>query len=214
MVDSLHWAQPAARSSTILERLGLESGADGFALATLHRPENVDSRDKLGGLLTALTRLAADLPVVFPAHPRTRARLQEFGLASSLQPLEGNGHRAGRGQIRLLEPLGYVDCLRLLGEARLVLTDSGGVQEETTCLGVPCVTLRETTERPITTRLGTSVLAGTDPERVLRHARDALAQGRRRVTPPPLWDGRASERIVERLIEQWCTGEWPFPRRG
>ena len=215
MVDSLRWAQRSARRSTIIERLGLQGRerGDGFAVVTLHRPSNVDSREKLGALLDVLARLADDLPVIFPAHPRTRARLEAFGLTSALQPLSiaSNGVRPQRGRVCLLEALPYVDCLRLLGEARLVLTDSGGVQEETTCLGVPCVTLRDTTERPITVSAGTNVVAGTDPERVLQHARRARDNGARTGVCPPLWDGHAAERIVEILIGALASARKPFP---
>jgi UDP-N-acetylglucosamine 2-epimerase (non-hydrolysing) len=206
MVDSLRWAQRSARRSTILERLGLQARecGDGFAVVTLHRPSNVDSCEQLGGLLDALAQLADDLPVIFPAHPRTRARLEEFGLTSAVQPvtLGSDRFRPQRGRVFLLEALPYVDCLQVLGAARLVLTDSGGIQEETTCLGVPCVTLRDTTERPITVSAGTNVVAGTDPELVLQHARQALANGPRPAVAPPLWDGRAAERIVEILIDR------------
>ena len=206
MVDSLRWAQRAARRSTILEHLGLQDRGrgDGFAVVTLHRPGNVDCREILGGLIDAMVRLADDLPVIFPAHPRTRARLQKFGLTTALQPVTAGGDGVGpqRGRVCLLEALSYVDCLRLLSTARLVLTDSGGIQEETTCLRVPCVTLRDTTERPITVSAGTNVIAGTDPERVLEYARRALAKGTRPGVPPPLWDGCAAERVVDVLIDR------------
>ncbi len=206
MVDALRWAQRAARPSTILERLGLRDRerGEGFALVTLHRPSNVDSRRTLGGLIDALGQLSHDLPVIFPAHPRTRARLEEFGLTSALRPVASGPDptRVQRGRVCLLDALPYVDCLCALGAARLVLTDSGGVQEETTCLGVPCVTLRDTTERPITVRAGTNVVAGTDPERILQLARRALANGRPPAVAPPLWDGHAAERIVDILIDR------------
>jgi UDP-N-acetylglucosamine 2-epimerase (non-hydrolysing) len=206
MVDSLRWAQRSARSSTILEHLGLHTDAreEGFALVTLHRPSNVDCRQTLAGLLDALTRLAHDLPVIFPAHPRTRARLEEFGLIASMHRLVPGREktRPARGRVCWLDALPYVDCVRLLGAARVVLTDSGGVQEETTCLGVPCITLRETTERPITVRAGTNVVAGVAPGSVLQHAHRVLAGGARTPMAPALWDGRAAERIADVLIDR------------
>jgi len=206
MVDSLRWAQRSARPSTILERFGL-NGAGGrkdFAVVTLHRAANVDCRETLGGLVDVLARVAKDLPVLFPAHPRTRARLGAFGLTTAMQFVAPGSERVvlQPGRVALLEPLAYVDCVRVLGAARLVLTDSGGVQEETTCLGVPCVTLRDTTERPITVRAGTNVVAGTHPENILPHVRRALANGKRDAVAPPLWDGGAAQRIVEILIDR------------
>jgi len=201
MVDSLRWAQQCGRRSTIVDDLCLRERPDGFVVVTLHRPTNVDSRDALAGFLDAFTRLACDLPVVFPAHPRTRARLEEFGLTSATHVVRPGQHAAlGRGRVTLLDALPYVDCVHLLGAARVVLTDSGGVQEETTCLGVSCVTVRETTERPITVHAGTNVVAGTDPEVVVQHARRALAAPPSAVRTPPLWDGCAAERIVAALL--------------
>lgn len=201
MVDSLRWAERRGRRSAILEQLGLRA-AEPFAVVTLHRPSNVDERGQLAGLVESLRLLASDLPVLFVAHPRTRARLDEFGLGAALRPLQpGASERAPRrGEICLLGALPYVDWIALLRAARVALTDSGGVQEETTCLGVPCVTVRETTERPITTSAGTSILAGAAPARVLHHARRALELGRPQTSALPLWDGCAAERLVDVLL--------------
>src|SRR5437588_749390 len=156
MIDSLLAALPRARESRIQERL--ELSRKGYALATLHRPANVDDPAALSGLLWALAQVAASIPVVFPIHPRTRARLP-----AGFEP---------RG-VKLVEPLGYVDFLALIADARLVMTDSGGIQEETTALGVPCLTLRENTERPVTVETGTNQLVGTDPARAGPGEREA-----------------------------------------
>lgn len=185
MIDSLRAALPRARQSRIHERLELEKGR--YALATLHRPANVDDPEALGRLVSALSEIASELPVVFPIHPRTRARLPQ-GLSV--------------GGIKLIEPLGYLDFLALTAAARLVMTDSGGIQEETTALGVPCLTMRENTERPVTVEVGTNQLVGTDPARVLPAAREVLAGKARRGRIPELWDGRAAERIADILLRQ------------
>jgi UDP-N-acetylglucosamine 2-epimerase (non-hydrolysing) len=185
MIDSLFAQRERARASTILERLGLEPGA--YAALTLHRPSNVDERETLAGILRALARIAERLAIVFPVHPRTRARIAEFGLA--VPP-----------GVALVEPLGYLDFLRLYSESRLVLTDSGGIQEETTALGIPCLTLRENTERPITVSEGTNQVVGADPERIVSAA-TAILDGRVSFAGrvPELWDGRAAARVVDAL---------------
>lgn len=190
MIDSLDNFLPLAKKSRIGEELGLAKGSTwrDFAVLTLHRPSNVDSPDKLKELLSAIDSLAEQLPVVFPVHPRTEQRLGQAGVLM---------HQS----LRLIRPLGYLDFLCLLSHARLVLTDSGGIQEETTALGVPCLTLRENTERPVTITQGTNLLVGTDPARIVRAARDSLATKRKIGRTPPLWDGHAAERIVDTL----CT---------
>ncbi len=171
------------------EKLEIRRGE--YALATLHRPANVDEPAALLRLLSALAEIAAQLPVIFPIHPRTRARLP--------QGFEARG-------LRLVEPLGYLDFLALTEGARLVLTDSGGIQEETTALGVPCLTMRENTERPVTVTEGTNQLVGTDPARVIPAAREVLAGRGKKGRLPDLWDGRAAERVAEILVR--------FGRRG
>jgi UDP-N-acetylglucosamine 2-epimerase (non-hydrolysing) len=150
----------------------------------LHRPATVDEPAILSNVVSALTQIAAELPVLFPVHPSTRARLEGTTLPQSL---------------RLTEPLGYLEFIALEADARVVLTDSGGVQEETTVLGVPCLTLRDNTERPITIDQGTNQLVGRDPARIIRAAHQVIQHG---VTPrkPDLWDGRAGERIARALM--------------
>jgi UDP-N-acetylglucosamine 2-epimerase (non-hydrolysing) len=192
MIDSLFAQLERAGSSVVREDLGV-AGAD-YAVVTLHRPSNVDDPEKLCGILSALGRLGERLPVVFPAHPRTRKNMLEFGLLEAVE-------RGGR--VRLVEPLGYLDFLRLYSGARLVLTDSGGLQEETTALGIPCLTLRENTERPVTVELGTNRVVGSDPARILGEGVAALdAAGEARPPRvPPLWDGKAAGRILDALLE-------------
>ena len=157
-----------------------------YAVVTLHRPSNVDDRDTFRRLAGALETVAAELPLVFPVHPRTRHNMERFGVRFSERVLT-------------TRPLGYLDFLNLWKDARVVLTDSGGIQEETTALGVPCLTLRENTERPITVEEGTNELVGTDPESIVGAARRVLGGGGKRGRRPELWDGRAAERIVAHL---------------
>lgn len=183
MIDTLVKFRDKAARTGVLERLGLKSR--GYAVATLHRPSNVDGMERLASLVKMLTELARHLPVVFPVHPRTRERMEGAGLRE-------------RGLI-LTEPLGYLEFLRLTSEARLVLTDSGGIQEETTILQVACLTMRENTERPITIEQGTNRLVGTDPARILQAALDALDALPRALAPPEFWDGKASTRILDVL---------------
>lgn len=158
----------------------------GYGVLTLHRPSNVDDPKVLGRLLTALGELSADLPLAFPVHPRTRTVIEKSGLRALL-----DGPR-----FCCLPPLGYLEMLGLMQRARLVLTDSGGIQEETTALGVPCLTLRENTERPITVTEGTNTVVGVDPERILAAARDVLTRGGKAGRIPEYWDGHAAERMA------------------
>jgi len=193
MVDSLLSHIHLAAKSDILERLGLkdQETPEKYAVVTLHRPSNVDDRKALKGILRALGRIGRKIPVVFPAHPRTAKHIEEFGLKTKA---------SGEG-LRIVAPLSYLDFLCLMSKAVLVLTDSGGIQEETTILGIPCLTLRENTERPITIRKGTNVLVGSDPKRIVAAAYRALEKGIRRKKPPRYWDGMAAERIVRVLAK-------------
>lgn len=182
MIDCLLANLERAKARPILEQLGLGPGQ--YGVVTLHRPGNVDDPRMLSGLLAALASVAEACPLVFPIHPRTRALLE----ARPIPP-----------RLLLLEPAGYLDFLALEASAALVLTDSGGVQEETTVLGVPCLTLRENTERPITVTEGTNIVVGRDPQRIVAEAHRVLREGvpARR---PSLWDGRAGERIAEVVV--------------
>ena len=160
-----------------------------FALMTLHRPSNVDSPATLQALLQSVEEIAERIPVVFPVHPRTQLRIEA---------LKAKVH----SQVRLIPPVGYLDFLWLMSRARFVMTDSGGIQEETTALGVPCLTLRENTERPITVEQGTNQIVGTEPERIISAAHRILSSERRRGRTPLLWDGDASQRIVDVLLRE------------
>lgn len=191
MIDSLRQHLKVAERSSVRKDLDLDGKE--YAVATLHRPSNVDDKEALSGIIHALAAVSEKLPIVFPVHPRTRGRIDEFGL----------GTRIAASNIRMIEPLGYVDFLRLYSGARLVLTDSGGIQEETTVLGIPCVTLRDNTERPITIEMGTNVLVGTAPEKIKAAAFEALGNSDRAsdIKIPPLWDGKAAGRICNELSE-------------
>jgi UDP-N-acetylglucosamine 2-epimerase (non-hydrolysing) len=190
MIDSLFRQLERARTSQVLGRLGLEPGK--FCAMTLHRPSNVDVKETLSGILDALEVIAERLPIVFPIHPRTRERLEQFGLRERV-------HR--QRSVVLTEPLGYLDFLHLYSNSRLVLTDSGGLQEETTVLGIPCLTLRTNTERPITITEGTNKLVGSNPDLIKREALAALDRPSPAPHAPELWDGHAAARIVEALEE-------------
>lgn len=194
MIDSLMNQLKRAETSNVRESLRL-AGAD-YAALTLHRPSNVDDRATFARILDALEEISRRLPIIFPVHPRTRARIAEFGFAERVERATG---------LRLVDPLGYLDFLRLYSGARLVLTDSGGIQEETTALGIPCLTLRENTERPITVELGTNQIVGTDTSKITRAAfasLDAPPNGQQPTRIPPLWDGRTAARICDALLER------------
>ena len=177
MIDSLVRLLPAAKQ---IKQGDLPKR---YALVTLHRPANVDDSDTLKGILESLLEVNRDLKVVFPAHPRTRQRIAEFGLNAS--------------QLLLLDPLPYVDFLAMQTRATVVITDSGGIQEETTYLGIPCLTVRENTERPITISMGTNVLVGRDRNKLSTELAKVLDGKAKKGTVPPLWDGKAGERIAD-----------------
>lgn len=207
MVDTLLRHRTKAEASTILSRLGLQKGEEQdqhrpYAIVTLHRPSNVDNREVFGEILEALSALATKITVLFPVHPRTTNRMREFTFKDycdffdEIRPVQ-----VATSRIQCIPPLGYLDFLCLMSNARLVLTDSGGIQEETTVLGVSCVTLRENTERPVTISSGTNVLAGVKKEDILRLALEKVgsaAQSRW----PKYWDGKAGARIVRVLIDE------------
>jgi UDP-N-acetylglucosamine 2-epimerase (non-hydrolysing) len=186
MIDSLFRLLPAARQRGAIARHGLEPG--GYVLVTLHRPALVDHPERLAAVISVLGRLADTLPVVFPMHPRTKARLD------GLLPSGPTGFLA-------TDPLDYLDFIELEASSRLVVTDSGGVQEETSALGVPCLTYRDNTERPVTVELGTNRLVGVDPRALAMAGEEELARPRRQGRPIPLWDGHAGERAATAILE-------------
>lgn len=192
MIDSLLEHLKIAETSTVRTDLGVD-GID-YAVLTLHRPSNVDDKTTFSGILEALLTVAEKLPVIFPVHPRTKARIEEFGFADVIAD----------SNIRLIDPLGYIDFMRLYSGAKLVLTDSGGLQEETTVLGISCLTLRENTERPVTIELGTNVLVGTDAQKI-RDAAAKIIDLRSEISNkkiPPLWDGKTAGRICDELCKR------------
>ncbi len=198
--ESIHYVGHVMVDNVMFQRDKLESEPLGsgpsvdyknqhedYGVVTMHRPSNVDDEEIFQGLAHALREISTELPLAFPVHPRTRKNMERFGI--DLGP-----------RVELLPPLGYMDFLNLWKDARMLLTDSGGLQEETTALDVPCITLRENTERPITITQGTNVLAGTDPDVIIAEARKVLAGETKTGRRPELWDGRAAERIVEILV--------------
>jgi UDP-N-acetylglucosamine 2-epimerase (non-hydrolysing) len=200
MIDSLLRHREKAAQSPILDRLGVRQNGSGcrpYGVLTLHRPSNVDDPKTLHGILSAVDALAAELPVFFPVHPRTRKNIESFGL---LRYLTNSAGKTDAGIVPL-DPLGYLEFLSLNDRARIVLTDSGGIQEETTVLGVPCLTLRENTERPATVEHGSNQVVGVDSESILAAAQTILRHPPRAHARPPLWDGKAAERIVAILRE-------------
>ncbi|MEN6464578.1 MAG: UDP-N-acetylglucosamine 2-epimerase (non-hydrolyzing) [Syntrophaceae bacterium] len=197
MIDTLLACRERAGSSPILDTLGLSPG--GFALATLHRPANVDSPEKFREILGALDEISRSLAVVIPLHPRTLGRLRET--PEGRLAILGGGQGARRDRVNAIGPLSYLDFVCLMANSRIVLTDSGGVQEETTCLGVPCVTVRENTERPVTLTEGTNALAGTSREGIIRVFKRQMNK-KFDCAAPRLWDGKAAERIVKVLGEK------------
>jgi len=204
MIDTLKSQLPYATPvTTILDQAGVSPSFLGskkaYAVLTLHRPANVDDVAVLGAVLSAIGKVSRSLPVIFPIHPRTRSRIEGFGLMELIT----------LANISLLPPQGYLEMLGLMKDARMVLTDSGGIQEETTALGVPCITLRHNTERPITVTEGTNTIAGTDPEKIQAVVNEILQIGGKVGKAPEFWDGKASHRIAA-VLHDWFGR---FPRR-
>lgn len=188
MIDSLFANLECAQLSDIRELLNVTENE--YSVLTLHRPSNVDDARILEGLIDVFLEISEKLPIIFPIHPRTKAKLVESALVEKIST----------SAIRLVEPMGYLDFLRLYSGSRFVMTDSGGLQEETTALGIPCLTIRENTERPITISMGTNILVGTDPNKIREAAFEAISSTATGAKIPPLWDGKAAERICDELL--------------
>jgi len=190
MIDSLFNNLERSKNSTIHSDLNIEKG--NYGVLTLHRPSNVDEKDAFTGIISALEEIGSRIPLVFPLHPRTKNRAEQFGLTTRLESIPN---------IVLTGPAGYLDFVALMAESKLVLTDSGGLQEETTALGIPCLTLRENTERPITVTEGTNTIVGNDPQVIIDAANEILENGGKAGRIPELWDGKTAERIAD-IIQQ------------
>jgi len=191
MIDSLVHFMPYIDRSEVLHKLSLERNK--YILSTFHRPSNVDTKEELEELVTAINQLAELSKLVFPIHPRTKNNMESFGLLSMINP-----------EVLLLEPQGYIDFLNLTKNAQLVITDSGGIQEETTFLGVQCITVRDNTERPITSEIGTNHMIGTDLPKVVKAAKEVLSGKIKHGKIPELWDGKAADRIAEIVYKSIC----------
>ncbi|HFD31699.1 MAG TPA: UDP-N-acetylglucosamine 2-epimerase (non-hydrolyzing) [Gammaproteobacteria bacterium] len=194
MIDTLFKnVEKAIPMEQTLSESGVENNFEnGFGLITMHRPSNVDDEVVLTSLIETLVNLSKELPLIFPVHPRTKGHIEKFGLLDKIQ----------NSQIILLPPLGYLHLLGFMKNAKVVLTDSGGIQEETTALGVPCITLRENTERPITIAEGTNTIVGSDPDKIIEAFNDVMSSGGKAGRVPEYWDGKAAERIVD-YLDKW-----------
>lgn len=213
MVDTLLFNLEKTKQMDTLNRMGLcrkgsnDSNPIPYALLTLHRPASVDSMESFSRILGGLQKIASHIPIIFPIHPRTRKQIDTFGLSQQFTFYDTNvipekSYSKGmNGKIHCLEPLGYLDFLALMANAKMVLTDSGGIQEETTVLNVPCITIRNTTERPITVTEGTNVLVGDDPDKIFLEAKAVIDGNARKGRCPEMWDGKTAERIVDILMQ-------------
>lgn len=218
MIDTLLKYLEIAKKSPILEKLGLgtTSGVNSewkinrnYAVLTLHRPSNVDNYTTFSRIVEALTEVGRQMPIIFPIHPRTYNQIKAYGFERYFKFISvNNSYLVGSG-INCIDSLGYLDFLQLVTHSKLVLTDSGGLQEETTVLGIPCLTIRENTERPVTISQGTNVLVGTDKNKIVFEATNAINGHKRGRKIPELWDGKAAQRIVEILLER----QQGFPNR-
>jgi UDP-N-acetylglucosamine 2-epimerase (non-hydrolysing) len=208
MIDTLLRHRSKAQESKILQDLQLADGLEvkPYAILTLHRPANVDDKQVFSHMLDSFLDISRCMPVIFPAHPRTLKQIQDEGLSDYFVDhfIQDPVPRASQVRIRLVPPLGYLDFLRLMSEAKVVLTDSGGIQEETTILGVPCITLRDSTERPVTLVHGTNVLVGSSPERIIREFNRLSVSGQKLLNVSPrYWDGNAAKRIIKVLVDDF-----------
>jgi len=207
MIDNLFFNLKKAQKSNIFKTLGLMTNGAGpsikdFALLTLHRPTNVDSKRSLKEVIDAVREISKDFPIIFPMHPRTRKMVANFDLEKyfTFNSDRSKASMKLSNSIYAIDPLGYVDFLGLMSKAKIVLTDSGGIQEETTVLGIPCVTLRDTTERPITLSKGTNILVHSDKKEIVGATGKLLEKPRQQPRRPNLWDGRTAERIINILV--------------
>jgi UDP-N-acetylglucosamine 2-epimerase (non-hydrolysing) len=219
MIDTLLRHRSKAQDSTILQDLQLADGrgAKPYAVLTLHRPANVDDKTLFSRMLDAFLEVSKRMPVIFPVHPRTLKRIQDDDLGDYFVDhfVQGPEPWDSRVRIRLVPPLGYLDFLHLMSQAKVVLTDSGGIQEETTILGVPCITLRATTERPVTLNEGTNVLVGSEPAKIMKEFNRLFDNDRRSARCPRYWDGQAAKRIVQILLDDFFpAGSNANPDRG
>ncbi|HEY4482018.1 MAG TPA: UDP-N-acetylglucosamine 2-epimerase (non-hydrolyzing), partial [Candidatus Brocadiaceae bacterium] len=209
MIDTLLKNQKKAESSDILERLQLKNTMlEPYGVLTLHRPSNVDEYEQLLSILDALSEVSQRIPIVFPIHPKTRNSINNFGLNHYLKTPSSyriSSRETRKSGIIDVQPLGYLDFLHLISNAKIVLTDSGGIQEETTVLGVPCITLRENTERPITISQGTNVLTGINKDKIVNESMKILHGEVKKATLPEYWDGKAAYRIVD-IIARYFKG--------
>jgi UDP-N-acetylglucosamine 2-epimerase (non-hydrolysing) len=195
MIDSLSFFLEKASESPIMADLGINGSR--FTLVTLHRPSNVDDKENLENLLHTLTVIGNDVKIVFPMHPRTKKMIETYDLQNYLSDSEN---------LIITDPIGYLDFMQLMQNAKLLLTDSGGIQEETTYLGIPCITIRENTERPVTIELGTNVLVGPDSDKIIEETKNILSGRGKKGQIPELWDGKAAKRIVKILVERLKLG--------
>lgn len=188
MIDSLRRYEKLAERSNILEKLNMTS--NNYGLITLHRPSNVDNKENFERIITAFEEIEKRIPLIFPIHPRSRKQIKQFSLKSRFENMKN---------FKFIDPVGYLDFLKLEKDAKLVLTDSGGIQEETTVFGVPCITIRENTERPITIKQGTNQLVGNDTQKIIKAAESVLGGHCKERTIPKFWDGKTALRVVEVL---------------
>jgi UDP-N-acetylglucosamine 2-epimerase (non-hydrolysing) len=191
MIDTLLKYKDKAKSTSILDMLKIKK--DEYCLVTLHRPSNVDTCENLQNILDALNEIQKDITVIFPVHPRTDARIDEFGLRNIVDNMQS---------LKMIAPVSYLEFTCLMSNARFVLTDSGGIQEETTVLGVPCLTLRKNTERPVTVDIGTNIVVGLDKIRIIKEAKKLINGVEKKGSIPKYWDGKTAERIVSILMER------------
>jgi len=213
MIDTLLTFKDKSKESKILWDLRLihkTNTIKPFVLITLHRPSNVDNKNSFSHIFGALERIAHQITVIFPVHPRTQSQIKNLEIEShydiNIKPLTNSSNRLHIDQVRekkinLIKPLGYLDFLSLMSNAKLVMTDSGGIQEETTCLCIPCVTIRKNTERPVTITQGTNTLVGTERDKIINGVLEALHCKNIKSNQPPLWDGKSAERILDKLLK-------------